>query len=156
MFCREVIPNGGTGYESGYGYCLAPYGTAYRRALRTTRTRIRTRIRVALQEADFLVGGVIDAVLDRGHSERRVQTQEVPLHVRPVAFVFPNGFPAEEGRHHSQPPVFSDHEEMVATRSEVLGRVELRPVRPVPEGWGVDVRLPGKGNSNSHGARPVY
>ena len=32
-----------TGYESGYGYCLSPYGTAYRRALRTTRTRVRTR-----------------------------------------------------------------------------------------------------------------
>ena len=31
------------GYESGYGYCLPPYGTAYRRALRTTRTRSRTR-----------------------------------------------------------------------------------------------------------------
>jgi len=29
--------------ESGYGYCLPPYGTAYLRALRTTRTRIRTR-----------------------------------------------------------------------------------------------------------------
>ena len=28
----------------GYGYWLPPYGTAYRRALRTTRTRIRTRM----------------------------------------------------------------------------------------------------------------
>ena len=31
-------------YESGYGYGLSPYDTAYRRARRTTRTRIRTRI----------------------------------------------------------------------------------------------------------------
>ena len=28
-----------TGYGSGYEYCPPPYGTAYRRALRTTRTR---------------------------------------------------------------------------------------------------------------------
>jgi hypothetical protein len=27
------------GYEGGSRYCLSPYGTAYRRALRTTRTR---------------------------------------------------------------------------------------------------------------------
>jgi len=26
-----------SGYESGYGYCLCPYGPAYRSALRTTR-----------------------------------------------------------------------------------------------------------------------
>ena len=29
---------------SGYGYWPPPYSTAYRRALRTTRTRLRTRI----------------------------------------------------------------------------------------------------------------
>ena len=34
-----------TGYESGYGYCLPSYGTGYRRALRTTRTRLLTRTR---------------------------------------------------------------------------------------------------------------
>jgi hypothetical protein len=34
---------GRTGYDSGYGYCLSPYGAAYRRALRTTCTRLRTR-----------------------------------------------------------------------------------------------------------------
>ena len=27
---------GETGYESGYGYSVAPYGTAYRRTLHTT------------------------------------------------------------------------------------------------------------------------
>ena len=27
------------GYEGGYGYLVAPYGTAYRSALRNTRTR---------------------------------------------------------------------------------------------------------------------
>ena len=32
------------GSESGYGDRLPPYGTAYRRALRTTRTRFRNRI----------------------------------------------------------------------------------------------------------------
>ena len=31
------------GYFPGYGYCLPPYGTAYRSALRTTRTRTTTR-----------------------------------------------------------------------------------------------------------------
>ena len=35
------------GYESGYGYGLLPYGTAYRRALRTTRTRFRNRLVLA-------------------------------------------------------------------------------------------------------------
>jgi len=30
------------GYLFGYGYCPPPYGPAYRRALRTTRTRLRT------------------------------------------------------------------------------------------------------------------
>jgi len=29
----------GTGYDGGSGHCLSPYGTAYRRALATTRTR---------------------------------------------------------------------------------------------------------------------
>jgi len=33
------------GYESGYGYCLPPYDTAYRSALRTTRTRTTTRVK---------------------------------------------------------------------------------------------------------------
>jgi len=32
-----------TGDEAGSGYCLALYGTAYRRALRASRTRTRTR-----------------------------------------------------------------------------------------------------------------
>ena len=35
------MPNPNTGYESGYGYCLPPHSTAYRRALRTTRNRLR-------------------------------------------------------------------------------------------------------------------
>ena len=33
------------GYESRYGYCLPPYGTAYRTALRTSRIRRNTRPR---------------------------------------------------------------------------------------------------------------
>ena len=37
---------GAPGYESGYGYCLTPYGTSYGRALRTTRTRFCTRARL--------------------------------------------------------------------------------------------------------------
>jgi hypothetical protein len=42
--CRATAPSKvplkpETGYETGYGYCLPPYGTAYRSALRTTRTR---------------------------------------------------------------------------------------------------------------------
>ena len=32
-----------TGYLFGYGYCLPPYGAAYRSTLRTTRTQPRTR-----------------------------------------------------------------------------------------------------------------
>ena len=32
-----------SGYVFGYGYCLPPYATAYREALRITRTRRRTR-----------------------------------------------------------------------------------------------------------------
>ena len=42
LWHRDSYPE--FGYESGYGYCLQPYGAAYRRALRTTRTRTRTRI----------------------------------------------------------------------------------------------------------------
>ena len=34
---------GPTGYVFGYGYCLPPYGTTYRSALRTTRSRTTTR-----------------------------------------------------------------------------------------------------------------
>ena len=44
--CVRGLPSAPLWYESGYGYCLPPYGTAYRRALRTTRTQIRTRIRI--------------------------------------------------------------------------------------------------------------
>ena len=32
-----------TGCEGGCGYCLPPFGTAYRSSLRTTRTRCTTR-----------------------------------------------------------------------------------------------------------------
>jgi len=34
------------GFESGYGHRLPPYGTPYRRAPRTTRTRLRTRTQI--------------------------------------------------------------------------------------------------------------
>jgi hypothetical protein len=37
---------GEVGDAPGYGYWLSPYGTAYRRALPTTRTRLRTRVRI--------------------------------------------------------------------------------------------------------------
>ena len=32
-----------TGYDGGYGYSVPPYGTSYRRVLRTTRIRRTTR-----------------------------------------------------------------------------------------------------------------
>ena len=44
---------GSAGYLLGYGYCLPPYGTAYRSALRTTRTRTTTRT-LRLSVAGFL------------------------------------------------------------------------------------------------------
>ena len=40
------------GYEAGYGYCLSPYGAAYRRALRTTRTRLAAKSRPRALPAD--------------------------------------------------------------------------------------------------------
>ena len=46
-----------TGYESGYGYCLPPYGTAYRKALRPARTRLRTRIRICTAPGAIAGGG---------------------------------------------------------------------------------------------------
>ena len=35
-------------------------------------------------------------------------------------------------------------------------RFTLRDLNVRAESWKVDIRLPGKGNSNSHGARPVH
>ena len=37
-----------------------------------------------------------------------------------------------------------------------LGRVILKNIEALPSSRKVDIRLPKKGNSNSHGARPVY
>jgi hypothetical protein len=37
--------------KTGYGYCLPPYGTAYRSALRTTRTRTDLGCGVGLSRA---------------------------------------------------------------------------------------------------------
>ena len=46
-----------TGYDSGYGYYIPPYGTAYRRALRTTRTRV---------SGDLLLQGAVGLLVLRG------------------------------------------------------------------------------------------
>jgi len=37
-----------------------------------------------------------------------------------------------------------------------LRRADFAQQHPVRDLWKVDIRLPGKGKSNSHGARPVY
>jgi hypothetical protein len=43
--CGISLPHNSHTVEHSYqGHCLPPYGPAYRRALRTTRTRLRTRM----------------------------------------------------------------------------------------------------------------
>jgi len=72
-----------SGYESGYGYCLASYGTAYRRVLHTTRTRRRTRIRsrhtsVVADDADHTQLGADQSVDLRDRKAERAVAVEHP------------------------------------------------------------------------------
>jgi len=68
---RQVLCS--SGYESGYRYCLPPYGTAYRRALRTTRTRVRTRS--AIPAGTHLVPSTTGCVFPNA----RISPYEAPL-----------------------------------------------------------------------------